>query len=175
MFLVRSVDSVWWRTGTGHEIPADQVTQKKKAKRQLETSGNTLSFWRSADVDPGGELAGIALAIASVRDVPDGLDLAWVEREALLADGIRLRESRGATNVADLADRHEDAVELDLVRLGVVATVLAKAVRTDGHLRQFTQREILDLLAAAVGDRRLRLDGLRSKLKDAVRARLERG
>jgi len=101
------------------------------------------------------------------------VDLCWFEKEAAENDGVMFEQSPGDTQVADLVDRHEDAVRLDLRRLSTVASHIAVAIRRDAHLHQFTQREVLDILADATSERRLRLDGLKRDLKDAVRQHLD--
>lgn len=170
-FLVRKIATPYWRDDFDwlqvDEIPADRVTGKKT---DLRTDNNTLSFWTA---ETNEQLEDVALALASDFSRLEGFGIAWVESDAITGEGIRIQGKRGNTKVEDLADRHVDAVELDLRRLAIIAGRLAVAVRESGTFYDFTASEVATLLANAVVQKRVRVENLKKDLQPDVRNRVE--
>lgn len=127
VLLVRKVNWAKWKPGARPgEIRADAVTV------DLRTKDDTLSFWAVGGSGPPtpDELANIALALAFGLLRPDKIELVCVPAEALTAAGIEIEATPGATPVADLRNRHRDAVRLDLDRLGAAARLVAEVIRS---------------------------------------------
>ncbi len=128
----------------------------------LRTRDNKLSYWTLASPTPG-ELEGVVLALASAADRIDKIDLAWVDRAAVIRAGITIEVTPGATPVEALRSRHVDLTRLDLQRLGQVAGLVSSAVARD-QWHRWSKREVLAILVEAA--RRNDLDPV--KLPPAV-------
>ena len=155
MILVRKYAPAKWKPSQALPqgvIPADAVTV------DLQTSGNTLSFWkcRSAEND---ELDEPALAIAAAKQHIETFDLFWIPQSTLSEEGLTLQATPGKTPVKDLRNRHVDIASLDYGQLGKVARHVATAIK-DQRCRRITQKEAKDLLMAALHKRRVKLDDL---------------
>ena len=174
-FLVRRVSSEWWEQTTGFgdfEVCGDRFTAKKH--HDLRTRDNTLSFWRADNANKDDGLADVALAIGSGFAEPDGIDLVWFEETTLTTkSSVDLADTPGQTFVSDLENRHVDARALDSGKLHEIATVIAKAIRSDDSVLKFTRKEILTLIARAVDGKRVRLENLKQKMKESVASELE--
>jgi hypothetical protein len=170
MVLVRKISLAKWSTSAPFaegEISADAVTA------DLRTTGNALSMWKGCHQ---GETAleDAVLALASGFERGDKLDVVWLEKRKLVKAGVSLQQTPGSTPIADLQDRHFDATELDLVRLGEVAKAVAHAVQTQQYHR-FTKKDVLRLIAKAVVAKRVRLEDLKEKLRSELIAHLRQG
>jgi len=147
------------------EVAADTVT------KELRTTQNTLSFWSAADDREPWRNAALAMGAAAER--LDSLDVAWINREVLVGDGVQVVDSEGETPVTDLRDKHADASRLDAFRLARVATQVARAVRSKPpQLRRVTRTELIAMLAEAVEGSRMRLEDLRENVRKEVQAKL---
>ncbi len=163
MFLARKITRAKWKAAQGlsaGEIPADAVTV------DLKTQGNSLSFWRCG-TDGVGDVEKAALAIASAGDRVDRLDIVWLADEDLQADGQTLRDTKGRTPVANMADMHVEVEALDYVRLGKVARRILAAIE-EGGWRRFTKARVRSLIQEAVGQDRVDLDFLHDKVRKEV-------
>ncbi|HFE46838.1 MAG TPA: hypothetical protein ENJ18_15330 [Nannocystis exedens] len=161
-FLARKVARPkWMPLGGSPQIQADAIAC------DLRTSGNTLSFWRFPSAND--ELfKNAALALVSTWQRLDKIDLIAIPENVLLPH-VKLRETPGATAVADLRSFHVDAVELSIESLCLVARELAKEIRREGGMyRRLPKKSVLHLIREAIEQRRLNpadLDpGLRTKV-----------
>ena len=69
-----------------------------------------------------------ALAMASLMERTDTIDLAWFDKRELEQAGHNVQQEDGVTNVPDLRSNHYDIHDLDYTRLGDIASRVAKAV-----------------------------------------------
>ena len=168
-FLGRKIAGPQWARKSDlsdDEVPADIIT------KDLKTFENTLSFWASEEgaLEPW---RNAALAMGAACDRLESVDITWVAREDLAADGITLVSSEGDTPVADLRANHVDAARLDGVRLASVARRMALAVRNgEPMLRRISKSELATMLAEAVSKSRLRLEDLKDSVRVEVAAQL---
>jgi len=164
-FLGRTISGAKWLVKppfVGDEIAAEALTD-------LRTVSNKLSLWEFASPDT--DWKELMLAVASSWKSLDTVDAAWLEREALSCV-VRLENSPGPTPVANLRDRHVDAVALDLVRLVGVAKLFASVVRSPGPIRRVIVSETAEILAEAVREGRLALGDLNVKVRELVKKKL---
>lgn len=160
MYLVRKISRAKWDRTSGirdGEISADAVTA------DLRTTGNSLSLWVSADAGGGG-LDDAVLALVAGAERVDRVDVVWIDRANFEEAGVELDETDGRTPVADLVDRHVDAVRLDLVRLGRFAEQVVDALGSGQHMR-LTKKRVARLIAAAVDAGRVPVEELHEKVR----------
>ena len=146
------------------EIAADAVTG------DLRTTQNGILFWRRPDAEVV-ELESAALAMAAARDRLERLDIVYLDEEEIQARGLRTRATPGNTPVASLRSSHRNVDQLDLVRLGTIAAMIATAHLTNAALK-LSRLEVLAILVRAVRDGRLSTEALRGDLKTKVEAAL---
>ena len=163
--VVRKISRAKWepREELGSDaISADAVTS------DLRTSGNRLSFWECADPENESELRQVILALAGAFDRIDKIDVVWIKRDAAEEKGIVFKECKGRTRVADLQERHLDAIRLELNKLNVLAKLLASAVRIDKNCRRYTKNQVVEIIAEATRKGRISPD----QLPPAIRKRV---
>lgn len=163
--LARKITRAKWERADGlaeGEVAADAVTV------DLRTSGNTLSFW-TCTIPSEEELRETVLALAANAERLDKFDIAWLDEAAVCSAGLATNPTDGDTPVLTLRARHVDVEKLDYVRLGKVADLLVAALALNHHKRM-TKKEVLEILKAAVLDRRVALDDL----KNGVRVEVEK-
>ena len=171
MFLARKISRPKWNQHPDlaeGELRADAVTA------DLRTGDNTLSVWRCGDNEATEkDVQEAALAMASIMDRADTIDLAWLDKDELEQSGHIVRQTDGETNVTDLLSHHYDICALDYTRLGDIASKIAKAIR-DGQWCRFRRREVLDLLADAVELERIEISYLKCTLRQQVQKHLDK-
>ena len=122
--LTRKITRAKWEAsealGKG-EIPADAMSA------DLRTTGNTLSFWNCATGEDH-EIRKAVLALASVAERADRMDVAWIEKAAVDEHGIATMRTPGRTPVDCLQETHVDLIRLDVRRLGRVAELVSEAI-----------------------------------------------
>jgi hypothetical protein len=163
--MVRKVTRAKWdlREGLAEgEIPSDAVSV------DLRTQDNSLSFWTCDDPTPD-EIRRAVLALAAAADRCDRMDVAWVEETSVQSQGLAIESTEGRTPVASVRHRHVDLVRLDAHRLVRVASLVADALDRGQH-RRLTKREVVDVVAQAVGEGLVALDDL----AEGVRAEVQR-
>ena len=163
MILVRKYAPAKWKPL--QEIPQGEISADA-VTIDLQTSKNTLSFWRCSSGE-NDELDEPALAIAAAKDHIEVIDLFWIPQKALSEENLTMQETTGKTPVKDLENRHVDVVSLDYKQLGKVARHAAAAIKNQ-RCRRITRKEVKNLLIVAVHQQRVRLDDL----KEHVRAKL---
>ena len=162
MFLARKITMAKWYSQNGlepDEISADAVTA------DLRTRDNALSFWQCDGTD--NEVEEVALAIAAAGNRVDKLDIVWISKEELQAEGQHWLESEGRTPVTNMVERHLDVCRLDYVRLGKIARCIANAIREDRYKR-LTKKNVLRLLVSAAKQRRVDMNCLGEKVYNEV-------
>ena len=168
-YIARKISRAKWdpKEGlTAAAIPADAVTG------DLRTQKNALSFWTCAD-SAQHTVQAVALALAAAADRLDRIDVVWLARSAFESADIRFEPTAGNTPVADARGKHLDAIRLDLTRLGMIAEQIALAIRQDEWCR-FTRKDVLQLLAEAVSDRRVDSNRLQASVRSDVNNELDR-
>lgn len=145
-------------------ISADAITA------DLRTTSDTLSFWSCVD----GRKVSIeeaALALASGRAKVEKIDVFYVTVIAVREASLELAETDGHTPVARLRRTHRDMCRLDLHRLGLVASLVARAVR-DEQCYRFSRSQVLHLLVSAVRAGHLVVADLSEAVRHEVEASL---
>jgi hypothetical protein len=170
-FLARKVSKAKWeeKGGVGladGEISADAITG------DLRTTENTLSFWKAEQADDT-LWQQVTLAIAAGAERLDKIDIVWLEGATLIDSGITLEDTPGKTPVKDLISYHVDAKNLDLIRLGKVAGLVAHALRDQQQrFKRVPVRDVLALLVDAVRANRMQLSDLHHKVREEVQKKL---
>ena len=169
MFLLRKVEIQKWSPSNdlaADEAPADSVAADLRSK------GNALSFW-FCDSDPNDKcnVADAAIAIAAMNNRIDKMHILWVSRDQLVSDGQNLDPKASETPITDMAQRHVDVCKLDSVRLGMVASRIFAAAKSE-HYQFFDKKEVTNLLADAVKAGRVTIDQLNEKVEADVRRAL---
>ena len=167
MFLARKITRSKWEKSKWEEngfpdgeIPADTITA------DLRTQGNTLSFWQCGEGKTC-EIDDAALALATVADRVDKLDIVWVSDDDLYADGQSKALTEGRTHVTELIERHVDVTLLDHVRLGKIAHRIGVAIER-GQCRRMPRKEVAKLIATAVLQGRVEFANLEDKVQIEV-------
>ena len=163
MFLARKITRAKWESKQQldfGEIPADAVTI------DLKTDGNALSFWQ-CPTDESKDIEEAALAIAAARQHVDKLEIVWLDREDLMADGQTMKQTRGHTSVLDLVFLHVDVSRLDNVRLGRVAHRVLAALESNRYHR-LTRARVKELIVAAIEKGRIDPKDLHNGLREEV-------
>lgn len=167
--LARKVSRAKWDPADGlqpGEISADAVSA------DLRTSDNTLSFWRCNAVRDE-ELRSTVLALATAAERIDRIDVAWIDESDVESEGLSQVQTAGETPVLSLRSRHVDIARLDLVRLGTVARLIAKAFSKNQHKRM-TKKEVVEIIIEAVNKGLVGLRDLKPKVREEVeRARIQ--
>jgi len=164
-YIVRKISRAKWepKEELGVDaISADAVTA------DLRTTGNCLSFWECSDPNDKSKLDEIALALATnpESDRVDKIDLAWIEKDAVLAEGIALEKSEGNTIIPHLRDKHIEAVRLDLEKISILAKLFARSVRERSYHRRFTMARVKKILCEAIDRGELPIDKLPEKVSE---------
>lgn len=163
MFIARKITLAKWNPNeelAPGEISADAVTA------DLRTQDNKLSFWRCGNGSQT-EIGEVALAMAATGNRVDKIELAWIPEDDLRADGQLWLDTEGRTPVEQLASRHLDVCRLDYVRLGKIAHRVADAIK-EGRFERLKKERVLDILVAAIQQRRLELNDLKDKVRAEV-------
>lgn len=152
----------------GAEFQADAVTG------DLRTYDNVLSFWHCGDDEAtDGDVEDAALAMASIMDKANKVELIWLDRGELEQAGYVVEQTNGETRVPDLVSKHYDVGHFDYVRLGDIARRVQTAIAND-QCRLFRRGQVLGLLAKAARQKRFDPDSLKDKLRTEVKAELAR-
>ena len=162
-FVARKVKLAKWETHQDMsvgEISADAVTS------DLRTEDNALSFWQCG-MGAESEVEEAVLAMAAAGNRIEKLDVVWVSRDELRADGQTIQDTDGRTPVAGLVRLHLDVSRLDYGRLGKVAHRIVTAIEEE-RCRRLTKARVKSLLAAAVEQGRIDPEDLSDHLKREV-------
>ena len=152
----------------GAEFQADAVTA------DLRTYDNVLSFWHCGDSDAtDGGVEDAALAMASIMDKANKVELVWLERGELEQAGYVVEQTKGETRIPNLVSKHYDVGYFDYVRLGDMARRVQTAL-ANNQRRLFRRGQVLGLLAIAARQERFDPDTLKDKLRSEVEAELNR-
>ncbi len=110
----------------------------------------------------------VVLALASVQDRPQKIDIAWIEKQEAEDNGIKFEATAGNTVVENLQEMHIDAIELDLGKLGMIAELIADAVRNKSQVKRFTPGDVSNLIKHAVETGRIDPEDLRDDMRKSL-------
>lgn len=165
MFLARKITRAKWNPQkdlSKGEIAADAVTA------DLRTQKNSLSFWQCQEDENGTiDIEDATLAIAAAGDRIDKIDIVWLTSNELRNDGQDLKNTKGRTHIAELANRHVDVCKLDYNRLGKIAHCVLNSIEKQ-RCKRFTKKDVKKLLATAVKKGRIKLDDLSDKIRREI-------
>lgn len=123
------------------EIPADVISI------DLKTKGNTLSLWKTED-DSTDNINKAVLALVTSNKL-DTIDVVWFDKKSFSKKKIVVRPSPGNTPVETLIESHFNACSLDYKRLGKVAKVIQKAIKS-GNTKRYRKKEIIDIVKKGI-------------------------
>jgi len=161
-YAVRKISRPKWEVKT--ELGPDSI-QADAITSDLRTKGNSLSLWECRSL---GSLGEVVLALAASMDQAEKIDIAWVEIDLLHENDFALKRTEGNTPIEDLRDKHIDVVDLDLHKLGKVATILANCIRRKGHFRRFRRSEVKEILRKALRENRFPVNKLGTRLREEL-------
>jgi len=135
------------------DIPADPLGD-------LATNNNTLSVWQINDDQSN--LHQVVTALAANSDDIANLDYTIFDQQLLQEINITIKLTKGNSpdEMANLS-WHHDLIELSARRL----IDLAKAIWTHGEIKRIPEKEILNLIAQAVGSEQIQSIKLRPKIR----------
>lgn len=167
--LTRKINAAKWHPAADlamGEVSADAVTS------DLRTTANELSFWVCPSNDDA-ELRETVLALAAAGDRLDKLDVAWIQLSATSGLTVNKSPQHALIPIESLKERHVDVANLDLVRLGKVATLVHSAV-AGSQFKRFAKREVLAVVVAAVRNGRVKASALKDSLRQDVEQALQK-
>ncbi len=131
----------------------------------LRTTDDKLSWWRCTDDEKGVAEVALALAVGPRMEKFEKIDVVVLPELTLTEAGLASEPTEGDTPVKDLRSRHVDLVGLDVERLAQVARILGPRIRSSDKVVQFTKAGLMDLVTAAIHDKRLDANDLNEKLR----------
>lgn len=141
--LVRKITlNKWMQTDilSGASPSADAITGCTR------TRDNALSVW---GIDTEEELEDAILAIASVGDHLDKIDIVLLDRNSVEDSGLLVQQVPGNTPYRDFVHKHYDLYRLDYNSLGIVAQEIICSIRTEGR-RTFTRGKLKKIVAEGI-------------------------
>ncbi len=141
----------------------------------LRTSGNTLSFWKSENLDDA-SIEDIVLAFVANGDKIERIDIILLDEDFFGANNIGIEETDGNTKVDDLVKNHRDVVSLNIKKLEILSIEMLGLVKEFTSLeeedeiekyqkiKRFTVEEIKAILKKAIADGRVAVESLSAKL-----------
>lgn len=158
-----------WRAD--ESLPARFVLANA-VSNDIRLTGNTLSVW-VCEASDSRSIEDVVLALASTRDSVAKLDVVWIEAQEVKGILIDINEVSGSSPVKNLNDRHRDLKGIDIVKLVRLVRRIAQAVGAD-KCRRFTEKQVLQLIVAAINNGRLLLDDLNEKIQNRVKVELSK-
>lgn len=159
-FLARGIDQKRWYAAIGataDPLPADPLGD-------LKTTNDMLSVWE-VPVNLS-NLEDIVTGIAAKRQAIEAFDIAWIDEADVSALGVEIQTSPGDSLLAHVNGDHRHLVDLKAETL----VAIADRIRHTQNFRDFSKREIGELMARAI-----RLGHLSvAQLKEKARTYLEK-
>lgn len=150
----------WSRTPESPaQLPADTLAD-------LKTSKNTLSFWL-CDREDTNSIEKVAIALASVRQRIDPIDVALADRQKFINDNIELVATPGNSLVKSINDRHRDAVKLDAIKICQIASILMGEIE-QGQLTRIAAVDVGKLLLKAIENDEISPDTVSPELRKSL-------
>ena len=157
--LLRKVRHNRWYaalSSRGQPLPADPVGD-------LGTTDNSLAVWQVLTNDTN--LEDIVVAIAATLDYLTNIDVVLVDEQPIRHLGIKVEPTQGRTPLRRATGYHRHLVQLRAQTLLEIAEV----IRNQGDFRDFSEKEVRQLLARYISEGSLNP----SELKDRVKEHLE--
>jgi ribosomal protein L12E/L44/L45/RPP1/RPP2 len=176
VYLGRKVNPGKWRDARDKsaDIPADRtpaIVFLNKDLLDLRANENRLSFWQSTE-SAADAVEVATLAHAANLSSLDNIDVTWIERAPLEAAGVEFEPTQGETPVAELQQKHVEAIRLDVFGAARIAAAVSAAVDAaaaePGRLRTMTLEEVRTLLLAAIETGRVQTASLKKGVKEAL-------
>jgi hypothetical protein len=145
------------------DSPADSLSD-------LQTNDNALSVWRIEGDRSNLERA--ITAMAATRDIISNYDYILIDEQAVDGLGLQVKVEPGKTpdQAANLT-WHRDVIHLTSSQICQLSQVLfSRAERA-----RVTEKQVRDLLVAAIRDGTIRLDGLKPQLQQSLSKYLSNG
>lgn len=159
--LIRKIDKAKWLQNDivgGAEVSADAITNCVK------TTKNTLSTWR---IDDEAQLNDAVLAIVSVHDHLDTIDIVCMNQQLLVDEGINFQDTLGKTLISDMANKHVDVVDLTYKSLGIVANCITKCF-AENSVKRYTRSDLKKLFQDAIQSGRLSVEKIAPSIAEKL-------
>jgi len=159
--LIRKIEKAKWMQNDivgGEDVSADAITNCMKTK------GNTLSTW---EISEESDISDAVLAIVSVHQHLDTIDIVCLKRSSLESQGLKLQSTPGNTPVKDLINQHVDISDLTYRSLGTVAEQIVQEIKCEKVVR-YTKGMIKRLLNGAIDLGRVQKDDLHEYLRNKL-------
>ena len=134
----------------------------------LRTTDDALSWWRCTDDEKDVADVALALYVGPEKESFEKIDVVVVPEAILTEAGLASEPTEGETPIRDLRSRHVNLVRLDVERLAKVARILAPRIRSGEKVVQFTKLRLMNLVTAAINDKRLKPNDLNEKLREKL-------
>lgn len=164
-YLARKIDRSKW------EIKSDRGLQHIRADAltgfSLKTDKDELSLWQCTNTQE--DMAEVILAlITNSRPRLEGIHIILFTQEELIFSQIILVCSphNAQTVMADLRNRHVDAVQLQMGNIIDLANKIAMKVRQNIDCHSFTRKRVVQILRNAFKSGRVPLDWMTSLKPD---------
>ena len=153
--LLRKVQHSRWYDAVScrnEPVPADPLSD-------LGTKHNRLSVWQVLSSDSN--LEDIIAAIAATRAYLTNIDVVLIDEQSISQLGIKVEPTQGQTPLAHATDYHRDLVQLQAQTLVNIADV----IRNRAVFRDFSEKQVGQLLARYIHEGRLNAFDLADKLR----------
>jgi len=157
--LLRKIRQERWyaaKSSPDEPLPADPLSD-------LNTRDDALSVWQVLANDAN--LEDIVVALAATFGRVQNIDVVVIDEQAIRDIGIEVQPTQGHTPLAQAIGFHRELVRLraqNLVDIG-------GAIREAGVFREFSAKEVAELLARYIQEARLKT----TELQPSVRSHLE--
>ena len=163
--LIRKINRNKWLqvAKAPDDVSADAITGCMRTRR------NTLSVWEVPDENKIDEAV---LAIVSVGDHLEAIDVVQIDREYLEENEIDCIQTKGRTLVEDLVDTHIDLSNLAYKELGIIAYHIANQFDENKVIR-YTKAATKKILIDAIREKRLEADNLKNSIREKLQNELD--
>ena len=161
--LVRKINKAKWRQ---RDVLNDEEPSADAITNCLKTSQNSLSVWT---IDDESHLSNAILALAAGFQRLDTFDVALINEDDLVGNGLTITETPGITPYSAMIGRHRDISDLDYGGLGKVASLIISCLKNE-TVKRYTKSTLIDLLRAAVLSGDVRLEDLQPSVQKELDA-----
>lgn len=168
-YLARKISRAKWVPCT--YIPQDGI-RADAITACLRTQQDTLSVWQCQSLD--NDIAEVVLALSTVMDRAETINIVLLDRENLNSDGLSLEETPNNTDtkIEDLRSRHVDIINLDMSKLCIVARHVAAKTRDNTDCFIFTKKQVKELICKAIREQRLKINDLKQPMQTEIQKHL---
>lgn len=116
----------------------------------LRTSKDELSLWTVEDTtEEEIEKAILALITNSRLERLDRIQVVYFDEDKVKEAGLTLKRSLGDTVVTTYANLHQDMVDLNYEKMGVVSSLITSALR-DKRIKVYNEKKLAEILKKAI-------------------------